>query len=161
MKKRLPIERQTRLNYAGVTFLASITFFLIWVLLIGIIDSIYSGELKFSMSILNGLLGSMIMIIPFSIVAALSALLCWPHKTKRTKTRMALAGLLTVFSVFVCVATLIVLVSSYSGQGRGLIDVLKIWLTVIFASSLFTFGIPYVMGAWLSQLFVEEIASAD
>lgn len=84
--------------------------------------------------------------------AALSAFLCWPSKTRRTKKRMVLAGVLTVALTFVFLALVIGMFSAPNNVAQAIMGIPFFWL----AGSIFTLGVPYIIAAIASLFFVDE-----
>lgn len=102
----------------------------------------------------------MIAVAGFS--AALAAWMCWPKNSLRTKTRMMTAGLLTVaFSFFIAgiASTIIELIRQDMNMDIGLIIALP--FSAVFIGSIFTSGIPYLIGMLASLLFVEDLSQEN
>lgn len=85
------------------------------------------------------------------VPAALSAMICWPFRTKRTTGRMVLAGVFTVVFAFVLMAFAITLFQD--GLDFSLfMSSLVLWVML---GSIFTLGVPYLLGIFLSLLFID------
>ena len=97
------------------------------------------------------------LIVLMALPAAIMATYCWPTNEIRTEKRMALAGVLTVFYAFVLTTFLQGLFSVLHPKGGvQFFEFILSTIGIIVLGSIMTLGIPYILGAFISQLFVSE-----
>ena len=96
------------------------------------------------------------------IAAFLAGLICWPRKN-RGLGRMILAGLMTVAMSFLLFGLMLFGLEAIRRK-VGLEDISKsisMAFGMLLLGSLFTLGIPYVVGVCLSFLFIDIDSSND
>jgi len=101
------------------------------------------------------------------VSAAGPALLYWP-RWNRSRGRMAIAGVLVVLSAFLLFLPVTTLFSAIAEGIVATATFWKEWFTYVPASfaiailgSIFTFGLPYLIGILLSILFADEGGRPD
>ena len=151
--KRLPIEKQTRLNYAIVAFLGSYSFCVAVGILSGVLN-VFINQMPFLLvgSVLSALAGGLL----YSAVTAFFALLCWPSKVCRTKKRMIWAAILTVFCVTLLFGVLLGSMALFDSRGSlDILGAMQFFGLIMAVGNIATLGIPYAIAVLLSLRFVE------
>jgi len=94
------------------------------------------------------------------ISAAVAAVICWPTFTKRTAARMTIAGLFTVMLAFILMPLFLILrkeiPSGFDSSQTNIFDIANALFGWLILGSIFTFGIPYIIGILASSAFVEH-----
>ena len=141
---RLPERYRTRWAYAAVAGFAGLLTATLTVLFFH-----YSSTLPM-----------LVTDVSYGFIGAPAALLCWPSKTRRTVKRMVFAGLLTVLTSFLLLGFLlavneIIMRSDNTPLLRELAVLPLEMAALALLVSVITLGIPYLVGAVASVLFVE------
>lgn len=148
---RLPAQHQTCWGYAAVAFATALLFCVIY---LGASLPSGSDAPFWEKSLLIGGLA-------FSSVPA--ALIAWPRRTRRSALRMVLAGFLTVVMAFAFIGLSVSILAALLPDSQ---DPLSEELLVILISapafivfgSIFTLGVPHMLGIFMSLLFRDDPA---
>ena len=96
--------------------------------------------------------------LAFGTPAALAALICWPPRHSRTFTIMAAVGFVAVFLAILFFWTATLMHGTVLGgtpKLSELKDAIIFILSMTILSSIFTLGIPYVIGIAVSLCFID------
>ena len=146
---RLPARYQTRWVYAAVAFLTALAFCFVF---FGLLSA---GSEQTAVS------DRLALAVGFAISAVPAALIAWPGRTPRTKGQMVISGLLTVLMAFGFIGIFVAIAANFSPDTNSsiweiLLGPLLAGPMFILFGSLFTAGIPHILGMVMSLLFREE-----
>lgn len=161
----LPHQFKARSAFVGVAFLSAIVASLIWLVSIKFIFLFGMDHDKPLFRIPS--FSELGLIVLFSISSIPAAFICWPNDG-RTLKRMLLAGFLTVgvsFSILGWAVSIFMVGGSViQGQSMSLEDLLSAVLMgpiFVLFGTIFTVGIPYLVGLLVASLFADDRSSGD
>ena len=145
----MPVKFKNRWGYGAVAFLGAMAVLPLLIFIFVVFNGTSSqSSPSFKMDgffvyfVYSGFIG---------IHAAISAMICWPFRTKRTTARMVLAGVFTVVLTFVLMEFSITLFQEGFDFSLFMFNPV-LWVML---GSIFTFGVPYLLGIFLSMLFID------